>query len=156
MNTIELQFRSKDEVGRRLSNLYARPFEFAGRRYGSFEGFLQALKHEDVEAQELLAPLSGYEAFKVGQLGNGWQETQTLWLSDVPFARTSDEYQGLLVTAYDAQLEQNLDMVEALLATGNAILTHSIGKHDATKTTLTPSEYVSQMYRLRSLVHQMG
>lgn len=152
--TIELGYRQVG-VGKRLSNLYPYPFVFRGWEYGSIEGFLQSLKHEDPEAQALLAPLHGYQAFKTGQLGNGWKKTQTLWCQEQSFPRQSREYQHLLAGAYDACLEQNVGMVQAFIDSGNAILTHSIGKHDSSDTTLTASEYLIQMYRLRAVVHQM-
>lgn len=155
MHVIELGYREPG-LGKRLSNLYSYPFGLRGRRYGSIEGFLQSIKTQDVETQEFLAPLHGYDAFKVGQLGNAWKKTQTLWFGETPIARDSLEYQQLLTQAYDACLEQNIEFVQALLDSVNAILTHSIGKHDSRDTTLTASEYLHQMYRLRAVVQQMA
>lgn len=155
MHEIELGHRQPG-LGKRLSNLYPYPFVLRDRHFGSIEGFLQHLKFDDIEAQALVAPLHGYEAFKVGQLGNGWKKTQTLWFREIAFERSSPEYQVLLTQAYDACLEQNVEFVQALLESGNAILTHSIGKNDTRDSTLTASEYLHQMYRLRAVVQQMA
>jgi hypothetical protein len=154
MMVIELGYREKG-VGHRLSNLFPYPFIFRGWEYGSIEGLLQSLKFEDPEAQAELAGLHGYLAFKTGQLGNGWKKTQTLWCQEHSYARMSPEYQQLLTDAYDACLEQNVGFVQAFIDSGNAVLTHSIGKHDSSDTTLTASEYLIQMYRLRAIVQQM-
>lgn len=63
--------------------------------------------------------------------------------------RDSDEYQELLDRAYNA-LGQNESFRKALLATGNAALTHSMGKRKTNETVLTIQEFTSRLYRLRT------
>jgi hypothetical protein len=153
MTTIELGMQEQG-LGRLLSNLFPYPFEFRGIRCGSMEGFLQSLKFRNSDAQILVASLWGMDAYRTGQFGNDWKETQTLWCNDIPYFRTSKQYQALISDAYDACLENNSVLANALWMTQNAVLDHRIGKNNTADTTLTRSEYISQMYRLRSLVSQ--
>jgi hypothetical protein len=53
--------------------------------------------------------------------------------------------------AYDA-LSQNNDFKKALLATGQEILTHSIGKSDSSDTILTEEEFCSRLMKLRNKI----
>ena len=141
-------------IGKALSNLFPYPFTLDGVECGSFEGFIQSTKQQDLEAQDLMATLSGYTAYKIGQMGNDWHETQTLWWRGVAYPRLSHEYHMLIARAYDACFDQNEDFRKSLRETGNAVLTHKIGNHDPTKTTLTEWEYIYNMYRLRSRILQ--
>jgi len=47
------------------------------------------------------------------------------------------------------ELAKNTKFRKALLATQNAVLTHSIGKKDKTKTILTTQEFCSRLTRIR-------
>lgn len=142
-------------VSRLLSNLYPRPFILDDVACASIEGFLQSLKWVDLEEQTAVATLSGVEAYKTGQLGNQWKDKQILYWRGVQYPRLSRKYHNLLVRAYDACFEQNADFGAALARTGDAVIIHSIGKHNPQNTTLTEWEYVHQLYRLRSRVLQM-
>ena len=77
-----------------------------------------------------------------------WWRTQTLWWQGVEIARSSQEYQDLLDRAFNA-LAQNNGFRTALLATGNAVLTHSIGKNKITETVLTRQEFCSRLTKIR-------
>jgi hypothetical protein len=77
-----------------------------------------------------------------------WYRTQTLYWMGKEYKRDSEEYQKLLDRAYDA-LSQNTGFQRALLATGNATLTHSIGKNKQSETVLTVKEFVSRLYKIR-------
>ena len=150
---IKLGYREKG-LGRLLSNLYPWPFVMDGVQCGSIEGFLQCLKRNIPEEQTEIAALHGFEAYKNGQLGNAWKETQILYWLDVPVERSSRAYHELLCRAYDACLDQNTGFAVALSKTGCEPLTH-LGKHDSHDTTLTVSEYLHQMHRLRDRVTQI-
>jgi len=153
MEIIDLGYQ-RGGLGKRLSNLYPYPFVFDGVQCASFEGFIQSTKFEDIEAQEFMAGLTKYEAYKVGQMGNDWRKSQTLWWKGSPIPRFSPEYALLIELAYDACFDQNEDFRNALLETGNMVLIHSIGNHDPTMTTMTEREYIYNMYRLRARAQQ--
>ena len=155
MKILDCHSRSEDRIARALSNLHPYPFDFDGVRCGSIEGFLQSLKFPDLEEQGAVATLAGKEAYFTGQHGNGWQEEQILYWRGKKFPRTYKKYQTLLTQAYDACFEQNEDFIVALIESGNAILTHDMGKTNPAKTVLTPMEYTLQLYRLRARAQQM-
>ncbi len=141
-------------LGKALSNLFAYPFVLDGVQCGSMEGFLQSLKQEGLEEQEIMAALHGFTAYKIGQLGNDWKEKQLLYWRGKAFERTSREYHHLLDRAYDACFDQNEAFREALLQTGVDSLTHYIGHHDPSQSTLTEWEYIYSIYRLRARAQQ--
>lgn len=141
-------------LARQLSNLYAYPFVLDGTQCGSIEGFLQGVKFQGLEEQALIASLQGYEAYKTGQLGNDWKETQTLWWQGKAFPRLSREYHTLLERAYDACFDQNPAFVQALIDSGIDVLTHYMGHHDPHNSVLTEWEYIYLMYRARTKAFQ--
>jgi predicted NAD-dependent protein-ADP-ribosyltransferase YbiA (DUF1768 family) len=142
-------------LGKALSNLFSYPFVLDGVTCGGIEGFLQSLKFEGVEEQDMIVGLSGFDAYKVGQIANDvWRSVQTLWWRGKAFPRLSRAYHLLIERAYDACFEQNPAFRKALLDTGVDVLTHRIGKHDPTMTTLTEWEYIYNMYRLRARAQQ--
>lgn len=134
-----------------LSNFAAHPFVYSGFKAASMEGFLQALKIEDDEEQYRVRALTGKEAKEAGQaypnaFGFGGNLNFGGWI----LSRHDRHYQEILFDAYDALFEQSEDFREALRATGDAVLTHSIGSNDPTKTILTECEFLMQLYRLRA------
>jgi predicted NAD-dependent protein-ADP-ribosyltransferase YbiA (DUF1768 family) len=130
-----------------LSNFSPHPFELDGIKINSMEGFLQSLKFKSVEMQEEACTLVGFGAKSKGKHKN-WQESQTLYWRGVPIKRSSIEYQNLLDRAYTA-LYSNTKFKNALEASGNATLTHSIGRTDEKQTVLTIKEFCSRLTKLR-------
>ncbi len=130
-----------------LSNFAPHPFELDGIKINSMEGFLQSLKFKSIEMQEYVCTLVGYAAKRKGRNKN-WQESQVLYWRGKEIKRNSQAYQDLLDRAYTA-LYQNSRFKAALEASGKAILTHSIGKTDPTKTILTVKEFCSRLTKLR-------
>ena len=130
-----------------LSNFAPHPFVIDGIQCASMEGFLQSLKFESPEMQEFVCSLVGKKAKFKGK-GKRWQRTQTLWWRGEPIKRDSEEYQNLLDRAFDA-LNENEGFRAALGATGNAVLTHSIGKKNEKETVLTAKEFTSRLTKLR-------
>jgi hypothetical protein len=111
------------------------------------EGFLQSLKFANPEMQKEVCKLVGKAAKFKGKKKKWWR-TQTLFWQGQEFARESAEYQLLLDRAFIA-LSENTSFQKALLATGNAVLTHSIGKTNPTETVLTRSEFCSRLTMIR-------
>jgi predicted NAD-dependent protein-ADP-ribosyltransferase YbiA (DUF1768 family) len=153
-STLDLGYRNEG-LGKALSNLCEYPFVLDGVQCRSIEGFLQSLKFQELDAQDMMLGMFGYKAWKTGQVGNDWRESQTLWWRGVPYQRTSREYHMLLERAYNACFEQNETFRKSLFDTGVDVLTHTTGNHDPTMTTLTEWEYIYNMYRLRARAQQL-
>ena len=130
-----------------LSNFAPHPFIIDGVECNSMEGFLQSLKFSNPEMQKEVCKLVGKAAKFKGKKKKWWR-TQTLWWQGVEIPRDSQEYQDLLDRAFNA-LAQNSGFRAALLATGNSVLTHSIGKTKITETVLTRQEFCSRLTKIR-------
>ncbi len=114
------------------------------------EGFLQSLKVNSVGISAHLRALKGREAWREGQqFTKAWQETQTLYWQGQPYHRQSKGYHELIKRAYDA-LATNEEFRMNLIKTGDGNLVHSIGHNDSTLTVLTQSEFLYNLYRVRS------
>ena len=130
-----------------LSNFAPHPFVIDGVECNSMEGFLQSLKFSNPEMQKEVCKLVGKAAKFKGKKKKWWR-TQTLHWQGTEIPRDSQEYQDLLDRAFDA-LSQNSGFRAALLATGNSVLTHSIGKTKITETVLTRQEFCSRLTKIR-------
>jgi len=113
------------------------------------EGLLQSLKFSNPEMQKYVMTLVGRAAKFKGKKKN-WRRTQTLFWQDKECDRHSDEYQQLLDEAFEAMFTQNESARNALLASGDAVLEHSIGKNNPKDTVLTRSEFCSRLTRIRA------
>ena len=130
-----------------LSNFSPHPFIIDGVECNSMEGFLQSLKFQSIDMQKYVCTLVG-KAAKFKGKKKKWFKEQILYWQGKEYHRTSEDYQKLLNKAYNA-LYQNSSFRKALEATGNANLTHSMGKSDKGKTILTSSEFCSRLMHLR-------
>ena len=79
---------------------------------------------------------------------NGKKTGNLYWQGKV-IKRDSEHYQELLDKAYNA-LARNQSFKKALLATGNATLTHNMGKNKISETVLTKQEFVSRLTKIRT------
>ena len=98
--------------------------------------------------QKHVFTLGGKAAKFKGKDKKWWKEQKLFWQGK-EFPRDSEEYQLLLNKAYNA-LYKNTGFRAALEASKPAVLTHSIGKNDETKTVLTQSEFCSRLMKLRA------
>ncbi len=130
-----------------LSNFTPHPFVIDGVECASMEGFLQALKFSNPDMQVEVCKLVGRAAKFKGKKKN-WYRTQTLYWRGQEFEREGQPYQDLLDNAF-TQLNKNTKFRKALLATGKATLTHSMGNKDPKKTVLTTREFCSRLTMLR-------
>lgn len=130
-----------------LSNFAPHPFVIDGVECASMEGFLQSLKFSNPEMQKEVCKLVG-RAAKVKGRNKNWYTKQILYWQGQELKRDSQEYQDLLDRAYDA-LSKNSGFRKALLATGKATLTHSIGKRKESETILTTREFCSRLTAIR-------
>ena len=132
-----------------LSNFAARKFVFRGVECSSIEGVLQSFKFKNPEMQKYICTLVGRIAKAKGRNKN-WYTTQTLWWNGQAIKRDSEEYQQLLDELFVTVFTTCESARNALLATGNAVLTHSIGKRKINETVLTEQEFVSRLMSIRA------
>jgi hypothetical protein len=133
----------------RLSNFTARFFILDKVPCASIESLLQAFKFNDPEVQRQICLLKGKEAKAKGQERNdAWQSRQLLWWQGKEYPRDSLAYQLLLDRIYETVFWIPAYAGD-LLATGDEILTHSIGTQDPCKTVLTEEEFCSRLMRIR-------
>jgi len=134
-----------------LSNFAPHPFVFDGVECASMEGLLQSFKFDKEHIQVEVCKLAGRAAKSRGSdRSKSWQRVQTLWWKGVAMPRRGPEYQVLLDRAYQAMFEQSEGFRKALLATGSAVITHSLGKNKESDTVLTSREMCSRLMKLRA------
>lgn len=130
-----------------LSNFAPHSFIIDGIECASMEGFLQSLKFSNPDMQKEVCKMVGRQAKFKGKKKKWWR-TQTLYWKGKEYKRSSQDYQDLLDRAFD-ELGKNASFQRALLATNNAVLTHSMGKNKKEETVLTTQEFISRLNRLR-------
>jgi len=131
-----------------LSNFAGHRFVIDDVQVFSIEGFLQSLKFKNPDMQVEVCKLVGKAAKMKGKQKN-WHVLQTLYWRGKEIDRHSQEYQDLLDRAYLAMFEQSESFRNALVASGNSVLTHIIGKNDPHETILTRQEFCSRLMKLR-------
>jgi predicted NAD-dependent protein-ADP-ribosyltransferase YbiA (DUF1768 family) len=139
-----------------LSNFAPHAFVLDGVLIASMEGFLQSLKFSEVARQRDVCMLVGKAAKLKGQEGSGWQLEGKLHWNGQDIDRFSDKYQRLLDRAFETLYTTNEAARRALLATGEAVLEHSIGNPDAKQTVLTQNEFCSRLTQLRRMLAPSG
>ena len=137
-----------------LSNFYPNEFTFDGVKCGSMEGFLQSLKYKSIKKQQKICLLSGKEAKKKGKYKFLWKLTGNIHWQGKKIKRTSNEYKDLIKNAYIA-LSQNQEFINAIKATGNKTLTHSIGSHNERKTILTEEEFINTLNYIKNIANEL-
>lgn len=135
----------------KLSNFAGHRFVIDGVQCNSMEGFLQALKFSNPDMQEEVCLLVGFAAKKRGKDKN-WRRKQVLYWRGVEVKRDSQMYQDLLDRAYEAMAKQSEGFRKALLASGDGLLTHSIGRRKKNETVLTTNEFCSRLMNLRERI----
>lgn len=130
-----------------LSNLCSNAFRMDGVLCNSMEGFLQSLKHHEIDKQRQLCQMKGGNARK--RSVTSWQTDQIVWWQGKAIDRQSQDYQRLLRRAYQAMFDQNERFRAALMATRGITLTHTTGESDPFKTILTASELCSILTEIR-------
>lgn len=139
-------------VASRLSSFPPRRFIFDAVLCESAEGLLQSFKFEKVHIQVEVCKLVGLQAKRRGSARNkAWKRVQRLWWNGIAFDRHGAEYQSLLDLAFDAML-QSESFRNALIASGDAVFTHSMGKSNPSDTVLTERELCSRLTALRAKV----
>lgn len=133
-----------------LSNFAPHPFVIDGVQCNSMEGFLQSLKFSNPDMQKEVCSLVGKAAKFKGKKKKWYRDQMLYWQGEI-YPRDSQAYQDLLDRAFNA-LATNESFRKALLATGNATLTHSIGKNKINETVLTRQEFCSRLMNIRERI----
>lgn len=136
----EVILSKRNELGL-LSNFTRAPFTFRGRRYESLEGFWQAMKYPEGPddprnaegttwklTREQVAGLVAFEAHAAGKAAE--ENMKKLGIEWVSFEGERIAYKGegkarhleLIEAATRAKLEQNPEVKQVLLATGDLVL----------------------------------
>lgn len=134
-----------------LSNFYPHKFIFDGVECASIEGLLQASKFSDVPKQREICAMSGLEAKRAGDGLRDYRRTKLYW-NGASLNRLGEEWQDFLDLAYGSIFDQSATFREALLATGDEILTHKIGNIDPNYTILTVDEFCGRLMMLREIL----
>lgn len=131
-----------------LSNFSPHPFVMDGVLCASMEGLLQSFKVRSPEVQAHVCSLVGRKAKAAGRKHDRWKRDQILFWAGEEYQRRSEAYQTLLDRAFDA-LALNAGFRRALLASGTAVLEHSIGRGDPADTVLTRTEFCRRLTKIR-------
>lgn len=129
-----------------LSNFAPHPFVFDEVECNSMEGLLQSFKFKNPEMQKEVCKLVGFAAKSKGKMKNWLRDG--IWWQGKKYDRFAPEYQELIDMAYDA-LSQNEGFQRALIASGDSVLTHSMGKRKDSDTILTVREFCSRLTKIR-------
>lgn len=136
-----------------LSNFSSFKFELDDVECASMEGFLQSLKFDKPHIQVEVCKLTGFKAKQRGkERNNNWKLKMGLWWQGEFYPRKDSEYQRLLDRAYIALAKGSEKWRQALLDTGDLILTHHIGKSNEMETVLTQNEFCSRLMKIRKLL----
>lgn len=130
-----------------LSNFWGNSFTYDGVLCKSMEGFLQALKHSDMEKQRQICQCKGKKAKNMGS--DTWKIDQKVYWKGKAIDRHSLAFQNLIKDAYQALFEQSKPFHDALMLSRGKKLFHSQGKSNPYETILTESELCSILTMLR-------
>lgn len=133
-----------------LTNFAPHRFTFDQVECCSMEGLLQAFKFKEPAVQVEVCKLVGFLAKKRGKQRN-WQR-DGVWWQGQQYDRFGDDYQVLLDRAYESLARQSTSFRAALIATGHAVLSHSIGRNKQAETILTVNEFCSRLWKLRERI----
>jgi len=153
-NTLDIGSKNNYPAGE-LNNFTVCSFEIDMVECASMEGFLQALKFDKTHIQVEVCKLTGINAKKRGSDRNSqWKLKRGLWWQGEFYERKGDDYQRLLDRAYISMAKSSEKFRQALLDTGDLILTHHMGKSSEWDTVLTQSEFCNRLMKLRNLLRK--
>ena len=151
---IDIGTKSDNPIGKALSNFRNWRFTFEGIECKSLESILQSFKFSDPEEQIKICGMIGYKAKYKGMKANDWKKTQILYWKGKEYPRQSKKYQDLLDSVFNVAFIINKMAKSNLLASGDSILTHSMGKEDPKETVLTEKEFCERLMKLRELIRK--
>ena len=140
----------------KCSNFPPSPFTLDGVECASAEGFIQAIKHPDPEMQKVICQLVGRAAkFKGKKLNKKVRRTGMVYWQGREIVFRSQEHMDLIERALRAKFTQNASSRRALLATGNATLTHDLGHKESPHTSLPKREFIRMLHKIRAELQEL-
>lgn len=130
-----------------LSNFWGNSFKIDGIECKSMEGFLQSLKHQDVDKQRQICSMKGGKAKHQGT--NTWKIKQQVYWHGKAMGRQSNEFYHLIYKAYCAMFEQSVSFHDALMLTRGKKLFHASGVNNPLDTILTRDEFCRVLTEMR-------
>lgn len=125
---INVSSTGETETARTLSNFAHTPFILDGKLYQSVEGFWQGLKFpEGSQERDEAAQLFGGKAKRLGKKAGEMSEIE---YQGQRIKAGSKEHQDLMRRAVEAKFDQNPNVLDLLLATGDKKMTHVLVGRD--------------------------
>lgn len=142
--------------GNVITNFAATPFVIDDIRCASAEGFIQALKFTDAERQRHICALVGRAAKATGKNATRRIIRQRkVWWQGKEIEFRSSAHMALIERALRAKFTQSDRARRALLATGDATLTHKLGRSESPHTSLPTREFIRMLYTIRNELRQI-
>lgn len=145
--------RSKEPLGRALSNFAHTPFVLDGVKYASVEALYVGLKYLDAAKRAEIAPLYGSYAKSAGNKAPAITETSYM---GEKIKLGSVEHHALIERAIRAKIEQNPDIMHALSQTGERSIVHDTGRLSTRKSNLPDQVFADMIGRIRSDIIAKG
>ncbi|RTL36065.1 MAG: hypothetical protein EKK48_27305 [Candidatus Melainabacteria bacterium] len=136
---------SADENAQLLSNFAHTPFILDDVRYQSVEGFYVGLKYSNQDERRKMNKLFGAEAKRAGKAA---KPTETEY-GGTTIKLGSTEHHALIKRAIKAKIEQNQEVLKALLDSYPRELVHLTGRPDPPNTNFPSSVFVRILTELR-------
>lgn len=146
-------FRDAPWPGNVLSNFADTPFEIDGIECVCSEAFIQSLKCSDVRDQQEFCSLAGQDAWSKGsKLSEQVFYSAKVWWRGEPYNLHSSEHFALVKRGLYAKYTQSALARNALIASGNATLTHDYGQTSGKKQSLPVDVFCQIVTEIRSEV----
>lgn len=143
-------FRGSPWPGNVLSNFADTPFVIDDVYCACSESFIQSLKLSDASEQQEFCSLQGQEAWEKGSENTEIVfSTGKIWWRGVPYSLHSLEHFELVKRGLAAKFSQSEKAREALIATGDAKLTHVYGQRPGKKQSLPVDMFCQIVTELR-------
>ena len=144
-------FREAPWPGNTLSNFAKTPFVIDGIDCACSESFIQSLKSSDIDEQKKFCSYTGQEAWEKGsRLTDRVFTTGKVWWLGMPFDLHSTDHFNLVKRGLLAKFSQSEVALEALLASGDAVLTHDYGQAPGKKQSLPVEIFCQMVTEIRS------
>lgn len=137
-----------------LLNTANNDFLFENVRVSSMESLLQGIKFKNERNRLNVCWIKGAEVKEFSKRNFWFKHFNKVFWKNGEMDRFGDDYRDFVSRAFDAMAIQNPRFVLTLLETEDAELHYTEGIDDQRKTTLTRSEYLYQLNRLRDVFRE--
>jgi len=140
---------SEEEIGREMSNLAHRPFQFRGRLFASIEAFYIGLKTLDEALRVELATLHGGEAKRRGKKLSAKNRLTRSQFDGAEFELGGPEHHALVKEAIREKLLQHRDLLVMFVQTRPRRIIHDTGWPESRFTQLPAVAFCRILSELR-------